>query len=115
MEYPGEEVARLQKGAYPDIVSYETQLPRDQLFNVALGVVDELGWTLVDANLSEGRIEASDKTLWFGFIDDVVIRIEATADGSKVDVRSKSRVGMSDVGKNAERIRQFMQTLDQGQ
>jgi uncharacterized protein (DUF1499 family) len=56
----------------------------------------------------EGRIEATDTTFWFGFKDDVVIRVRPTADGSRVDIRSKSRVGRSDVGANAARIEAFL-------
>lgn len=70
-----------------------------------------MGWELVDSSETEGRIEATATTTWFGFKDDVVIRIRATADGSELDIRSKSRVGRSDVGKNAERIREFMSLL----
>ena len=55
----------------------------------------------------EGRIEAVARTLWFGFEDDVVIRVRATAAGSRIDMRSRSRVGVSDLGANAERIRRF--------
>ena len=62
---------------------------------------------------SDGRIEASDTTFWFGFIDDVVIRIEPDGNGSTLDIRSKSRVGRSDVGANAARIRAFLQDFEQ--
>ncbi len=66
---------------------------------------------LLETSEAEGRIEATATTTWFGFKDDVVIRIRSTADGSELDIRSKSRVGRSDVGKNAERIREFMSLL----
>ncbi|WP_411155747.1 DUF1499 domain-containing protein [Idiomarina loihiensis] len=65
----------------------------------------------METSEAEGRIEATATTTWFGFKDDVVIRIRSTADGSELDIRSKSRVGRSDVGKNAERIREFMSLL----
>lgn len=58
---------------------------------------------------AEGRIEATATTRWFGFKDDVVIRIVPSAvNGSRVDIRSVSRVGLSDVGTNARRIRTFL-------
>ena len=60
-----------------------------------------MGWEIVAANAEEGRIEATDTTLWFGFKDDVVVRIQARDDESLLDVRSVSRVGKSDVGTNA--------------
>ena len=62
----------------------------------------------------EGRIEASDTTLWFGFVDDVVIRVTLVDKGSRVDIRSKSRVGGGDVGINAKRIRKFLAALTGG-
>jgi len=68
---------------------------------------------IVDADRTRLRIEASDTTFWYGFTDDVVIRVRAAADGagSRIDVRSLSRVGRSDVGKNAARIRAFIDAL----
>jgi uncharacterized protein (DUF1499 family) len=57
---------------------------------------------------SAGRIEAVVTTRWFGFQDDVAIRIAPAGTGSRVDMRSKSRVGRSDVGTNAQRIREFL-------
>ena len=60
---------------------------------------------------AEGRLEATATTPWFGFTDDVVVRGERAGTGSRVDVRSKSRVGRSDLGVNARRIRDFLAAL----
>ena len=60
---------------------------------------------------AEGRLEATETTRWFGFKDDVVVRVSPTSDGSRVDVRSVSRVGQSDLGVNARRIRAFLDPL----
>jgi uncharacterized protein (DUF1499 family) len=68
----------------------------------------------VAADAREGRIEATDTTRWFGFKDDVVIRVRPDAAGSRVDVRSKSRVGRGDAGANAARIRRFRSELQAG-
>jgi uncharacterized protein (DUF1499 family) len=65
----------------------------------------------VAADAREGRIEATDTTRWFGFKDDVVIRVRPHEAGSRVDVRSKSRVGRGDAGTNAARIREFRSEL----
>ena len=54
---------------------------------------------------------ATDRTRWFGFRDDIVVRIRPEGAGSRVDVRSASRVGRSDIGKNAERVREFLAKL----
>ena len=71
-----------------------------------------MGWQIVDANREEGRIEATATTRWFGFKDDIVIRIVPTAaQGSRLDIRSVSRVGKSDAGTNACRIRAFRKKL----
>ena len=72
-----------------------------------------MGWEIVAANAEEGRIEATDTTLWFGFKDDVVVRIQARDDESLLDVRSVSRVGKSDVGTNAQRIRAYLRKFKQ--
>lgn len=110
--YAGEETAAQQREAYPDIVTYVSAQSAEQLFEKSLQVVEEMGWQLVASDQATGRIEATDTTTWFGFKDDVVIRIRAQANGAKLDIRSKSRVGRSDVGKNAERIRAFITALD---
>ena len=64
----------------------------------------EMGWEILAAEKGEGRIEATDTTFWFGFKDDVVIRIQPAETGSRIDVRSASRVGVGDLGVNATRI-----------
>ena len=69
------------------------------------------GWTLVDANEAEGRIEATAETGWVRFKDDVVIRIQPERDQTRVDVRSKSRVGRGDMGVNARRVRDYLASL----
>jgi uncharacterized protein (DUF1499 family) len=70
-----------------------------------------MDWDIVAAEEAAGRIEATDRTFWFGFIDDIVIRVRPTDVGSRVDVRSVSRVGVSDVGANAARIRGYLADL----
>ncbi len=71
----------------------------------------EMGLEVVAAEEKEGRIEAVATTRWFGFKDDVVVRVSPAAGGSRIDVRSKSRVGRSDVGANARRIERFLMLL----
>jgi uncharacterized protein (DUF1499 family) len=70
-----------------------------------------MGWKIVDMNKDAGRIEATDTTFWFGFRDDIVIRIEKNDSGSRLDIRSVSRVGISDIGTNAKRIRRFLKKM----
>jgi uncharacterized protein (DUF1499 family) len=106
--YDGPEAASQQKKAYPDIAPILVKAPVDKVFDVSRQVLASMGLDIVDAEPIQGRIEATDRSLLFGFEDDVVVRIVAGPDGtSKVDVRSKSRVGRSDLGINAHRIREF--------
>lgn len=109
--YGGPEVAAAQIAAYPDLQTHRMNAGPAQAFERAQQAARRLGWEIVAADPAAGRIEATDTTFWFGFKDDIVIRIEADAAGSRVDVRSVSRVGMSDVGANAARIRAFLQAL----
>ena len=111
-EYGGAEIAEQQRKAYPDIRPLRLQTPVADVFVAALETAGGLGWRIVESDPAAGRIEASDQTFWYGFVDDVVIRI--TAEGStatRVDVRSVSRVGKSDIGANAARIRKFLDRL----
>jgi uncharacterized protein (DUF1499 family) len=70
-----------------------------------------MGWEIVAADPATGRIEATATTFWYGFKDDVVVRVGAGNGGSVIDVRSKSRVGRSDLGANASRIRTYLEAL----
>jgi uncharacterized protein (DUF1499 family) len=72
-----------------------------------------MGWEIVAADSAAMRIEATATTRWFGFKDDVVVRIQPADSGSRIDVRSVSRVGRSDVGTNAKRIRSYLDRLTQ--
>ena len=87
------------------------QSPPDDVFDRSEQVVQGLGWEVVNADRAAGRIEATDTTFWFGFKDDVVVRIRPADNGSRVDLRSVSRVGGGDIGANAARIRAFSSRL----
>jgi uncharacterized protein (DUF1499 family) len=105
-------VTEKQREYYPDIKPLNVDASNSKgIFSIAKASVAEMGWTLVGHDKSLGRIEAYDTTLWFGFIDDVVIRVTETSDKSIVDIRSKSRVGFGDVGANAERIRNYLSLI----
>jgi len=111
-EYPGAETAAQQRAGYPDLGPLQTSLSPSQLYDQARATVAEMDWDLVAENAELGRIEATDTTFWYGFKDDIVIRIRATDDGSRLDIRSKSRVGRSDLGANAARIRDYINLLE---
>jgi len=111
VEYDGPETAAQQKAAYPDIQTIRVDLPPDAAFERALNAAENMGWTIVDTDAANGRIEATAETFWYGFKDDVVIRVKPANGGSILDIRSKSRVGRSDVGANADRIRDWRRKL----
>ncbi|GAB4119159.1 MAG: hypothetical protein Tsb0027_13150 [Wenzhouxiangellaceae bacterium] len=112
-EYPGTETAQQQQQAYPHIQPLRLAADRSTVFAQARELVAANGWQLVQANPDRGIIEASDTSWWFGFVDDVIIRIQSDGSGSLVDMRSKSRIGRSDIGANAARIDSFLQQLQQ--
>jgi len=111
-EYGGESIAAQQHKAYPDIAPLLLNITPDKAFERANRVATKMGWKIVDASIKEGRIEATATTRWFGFKDDIVIRIENGDGGSRVDIRSVSRVGKSDLGTNANRIRRFLREME---
>jgi len=113
-DYGGDELANQQREAYPDIVPIMVAESPDVAFSLALEVARDLGWEVINANAGERRIEATDTTWWFGFVDDIVIRIRREETGSRIDVRSLSRVGVGDLGANAARIRRFRDALNVG-
>ena len=110
--YEGAALAAQQQQAYPDLQPLVLEAALPQAAARALEAAKAMGWEIVDANADQGRIEATATTFWFGFKDDVVIRVTAADAGhSRVDVRSVSRVGKSDVGANAARIRCYLGKL----
>ena len=104
-DYEGEAIAAQQRQAYGDIAPIESPLQPAQALAKMADALSDMGMAIVDEDRARGRIEASDTTFWFGFVDDVVVRVTATDGGSRIDIRSASRVGKSDIGKNAARIR----------
>ena len=109
--YDGAEVAAQQKKGYPDLGPVTLPMPPDRILAAAEAAAGRLGWEIVAVVPAEGRLEATATTSWFAFKDDVVVRVTASGPGSRVDVRSKSRVGRSDLGANAKRIRAFLAEL----
>jgi uncharacterized protein (DUF1499 family) len=106
------DVAGKQRAAYPDIAPVKAKLPPAEAFKRALDAANAMpGWTVVDSDPATGRIEANQTSRWFRFTDDVVIRVTADGAGSRIDVRSVSRVGRSDFGVNAARVRAYTAAL----
>ena len=102
--------AHKQQQLYPKLSSVKNSLSQQQNFELALTTAKDMGLRIVDSDANQGRIEAVDTTFWFGFKDDVVIRAKAL----RLDIRSVSRVGESDLGANAKRIEQFIEKFRKG-
>jgi uncharacterized protein (DUF1499 family) len=111
LAYPGAEFARQQALAYPDIKPVMLPVPPREAFDRAVKAAESMGWEVVGRDAATGMLEAVDATKWFGFKDDIAVRVTAADGGSRVDVRSKSRVGRNDIGTNARRIRAYVERL----
>jgi uncharacterized protein (DUF1499 family) len=109
--YGGDSVAALQRQGYPDIRPLHLDVPPPMAYARALATLTAMGLDTVATDSAAGRIEATATTKWFGFHDDVVVRVRPDSAGSRVDVRSESRVGRSDIGTNAARVRAFLSRL----
>jgi uncharacterized protein (DUF1499 family) len=109
LAYGGAEVATAQAAAYPDIAPLATDMPVDAAFQRALAVAKDMGWEIVATDAARHRFEATARTSVFFFADDVVVVVTPQEGGSRVDMRGVSRVGRSDQGVNAARIRTFQQ------
>ena len=110
--YDGIETAQQQRDAYPDLKTLTYTQSQPELMEATEQAVNNLGWELVNSDANKGIIEATDSTMWFGFKDDVIVRITDNGSERLVDIRSKSRVGGSDLGKNAERVGTFIEELN---
>lgn len=110
--YGGSPIAEQQQRAYPDLQTRKLRFPPEDVLAHAVQVGESMGWEIVAVVPLEGRLEATATTFWFGFKDDIVVRITPSEGGSRIDIRSVSRIGVSDVGANAKRIRTFLKRLD---
>lgn len=105
-------VSALQTQAYPEVRTLVLSEAPDVAFGRAEQVARDMGWAIKETDPASGRIDATDTTFWYGFKDDVAIRLRpAQGDGTRVDVRSISRVGGSDIGANAARVEAFLEQL----
>jgi uncharacterized protein (DUF1499 family) len=102
-------MAAAQRAAYPDLRPLAVDRAPADAFDSALAAAREMGWQIIATDAALGRIEATASTPWFGFNDDVVIRVTSVeGGGSRIDIRSASRIGRGDLGANARRIRAYL-------
>lgn len=110
-DYPSAN-AEPQSAAYPGVRPLDLDLTFDDAFGLALALVEERGWLVLSADPDESQIEAIATSRLFGFEDEVAIRVTETDSGTRIDMRSRSRLGQVDRGANARRITAFMSDLD---
>jgi len=116
--YAGLHVAEQQRVAYSDIEPDMTTVTPQEAYDAVLKVITKRKWHVVDARPPQavaprdGLIEAIARTPILGFRDDVVVRVRATQEGARIDVRSASRYGKHDLGTNAARVRALIDDVD---
>jgi uncharacterized protein (DUF1499 family) len=123
IENPDAAKANAQETAYPDIRPMLLERSATETFDMVHEAVKRLGWTVVMAEPPKGgtpgHIEATDKTLLMGYIDDVAVEIGGDDTHAEINLRSASRYGLHDLGANADRIRAFIEeikaTLEKGE
>ncbi len=111
--YPsgGASVPGLQREGYPDLATVRLNVAPSEALRRAADTAEDLGWTVMLDEPETGRLEFSDRTNWFRFVDYIAVRVRPTDDGSAVDLRSVSQVGLADLGANAARIRRYVVEL----
>ncbi|MEX5516892.1 DUF1499 domain-containing protein [Pseudophaeobacter sp. 1A09344] len=109
-DYPAENAAP-QRSAYPDVRPVNLSIPIDDAFAKALTLVETRGWAVLSADPAENQIEAIARSRVFGFEDEVAVRVTETETGTRIDMRSRSRLGQIDRGANARRIEAFLAEL----
>lgn len=111
MSYP-ESFAAEQRNGYPNLRGRTLPVAPEQAVDRAREALESLpGTDVIDVDFNAGRLEAISVSRVFRFVDDVVVRVRPEGSGSRIDVRSKSRVGKGDLGANAARIEGFMLAL----
>jgi uncharacterized protein (DUF1499 family) len=109
--YGGAAIAEQQRSAYADVKPLDLPLPPREALQKAIDAARAMKWEVIGSDAAAGRIEATDTTSWFGFKDDIIVRVRPNGTGSRIDVRSVSRVGRSDIGANAARVREYLAKL----
>ena len=98
--------------AYPSVQPLTTPATVDTAYAAALAEARAKGWAMVSEDPATGTLNATATTFWFGFKDDVAVRVRPEGAGSVIDVRSTSRVGLSDLGANAARIEAYLAGIE---
>ncbi|MCY4199221.1 MAG: DUF1499 domain-containing protein [Gammaproteobacteria bacterium] len=109
--YESERIGPIQREAYPDLKPLVVAVTHDELHRQVKRVLEEMGMTVTRDDPVAGEIEAIATTFWFGFEDDLVVRLREVEDGTRMDMRSVSRVGLGDMSANANRIAEVIERV----
>ncbi len=112
LDYNSEYTGSLQQKHYPSLQTLRIPIGVDEALNKTIDVFEQLGFEVVHVDEGNKIVEATATTFWFGFKDDVVARVRQSDDGVIYDVRSISRVGLSDLGTNARRVEKILERLE---
>ena len=109
--YGGTEVAQMQHDAYPDIAPLISEQPASAAFAAVMEVVSDANWDVANVDTDDMTVEATDQSFWFGLKDDIIVKVTSAGAGSRIDMRSQSRIRIGDAGTNARRVRQVLLAL----
>ena len=105
-------IGELQRAAFPDLTTLRSSVGVSDAVDRSVEVLESMGLEIVQVDRDNGIVEATDTTFWFGFKDDLVVRLRPSDAATLVDVHSVSRVGGGDLGANAQRIQTFFEQLE---
>ena len=100
--------AQIITAAYPDLRPIPFTVDRSDAMAQVSAAMSDIGLTDIRSDVQAGTVEGTAETFAFGFRDDVVARV---GDGV-IDLRSVSRVGLSDLGYNAARLRELSAAIE---
>ena len=112
--WPAERLAAVTLTAYPELKPINSRLKISEAVEKSREILQSMGLEIISVDIEDGHLEAVDTSFWFGFKDDLVVRVQETSNGVRIDIRSKSRVGQSDLGVNAKRVLAFIERFTSG-
>ena len=112
--WPAERLAAATLTAYPELKPINSSLKMSEALEKSREILRSMGLEIINVDIEDGLLEAVDTSFWFGFKDDLIVRVQETSSGVRIDIRSKSRVGQSDLGVNAKRVLAFIERFTSG-
>ena len=112
LDYDSELLGPIQREGYPEVKPIVMELVPDEMYGRVKRVLTDMGMEVTREDPAQGEMEAVATTFWFGFKDDLVVRLREVEGGTRMDLRSVSRVGVGDLGTNADRIMEVMKRVE---